>query len=166
MYFLQATEWVWTWYVLTNSKSSGSFKWSGNCTFIVFSMNSMQAALFSILGALKIHLNGHVGCLFLGIQYEYHDILFFPKEHQVWSLWKNTWILYWKCLATSTGLLFNPSCPGLFWSCVAPEGGRGGTFLNSGRVELSNWNLAQWYSVTLQIKWHTQKNSIWYPPLW
>ena len=32
---------------------------------------------------------------------------------------------------------FNPSCPGLFWSCVAP----GGThcvprFLNSGRVEL------------------------------
>ena len=58
---------------------------------------------------------------------------------------------------------FNPSFPGLFWSCVA-RGEGGGTlcplFLKSGRVELWTWNLAQWYPVTLQIKWHKKKFSM------
>ena len=61
--------------------------------------------------------------------------------------------------------LFNTSFPGLFWSCVTlgvwGGGGRATQdlkklppFLNSGRIELWTWNLAQWYSVMLQIKWH------------
>ena len=47
---------------------------------------------------------------------------------------------------------FNPSWAFLIlcwsWSLCSPS------FLNSGRIELWTWNLAQWYSVMLQIKWH------------
>ena len=63
-------------------------------------------------------------------------------------------------------VLLTLAAPG-FFGLVLPRGeGRGAmclphhppspppAFLNSGRVELWIWNLAQWYSVMLQIKWH------------
>lgn len=40
--------------VLANSKSSGSFSGSGNCTFSVFSMKSIQVVSSLTFGALKI----------------------------------------------------------------------------------------------------------------
>ena len=50
---------------------------------------------------------------------------------------------------------FNLAVPG-FFGLVLPrgEGTMWPPFLNSGRIELWTWNLAEWFSAMLQIKWH------------
>ena len=105
LYFQHALEWEWIWYNLASSNRPGSLSGSGNTALIVLLTKDLYSVSSLILGASKIETKACTWGLHLSWN-SIRNALYFvlPKGPSRTISLKKTCILYWKCLATRTGL--------------------------------------------------------------